>query len=452
MPTVSPYYKQKNIPNPYYTMDGNTIQTTINALKKVGIKKVEPAKLLFKCVDKISGKTILESRGQFQFQLAYGLRDKNKELSFGIKTTKKQVKGHLGMATRKNSTASSNVNEFLTVYFLINDDCTPTQLEKYSARLGDKPTGVITGEGTPVTHTDLVNLIDEDETAERDINIGRNNAKAVKIDIKGKRIHKLYWVPRGKPLGISPKTPSDVILQFKDKTFQGYSNKIAAGSDETPKFNTNIYAFYGKLENKQQQNNIGKLVNKAWNDASNLVKGRKAKKALSLFKIEQEPFSESASREEFSKLAGAFNTDKLDFYADGFYYPFRNNLIKSFAQYLKKPENLVYFLNTVYFYTYDDPRKAFIPCPYKLLIGKETQISQIKDLASDEDLKNLLYNSKANKIKNVSYEYDGSSQSFKIRFMFEKLKVLIPITCRTRQAGGWSGKSLFITTSGVKKA
>ncbi len=28
--------------------------------------------------------------------------------------------------------------------------------------------------------------------------------------------------------------------------------------------------------------------------------------------------------------------------------------------------------------------------------------------------------------------------------------VIIPITCRTRAAGGWAGKSLFITTPGVK--
>ena len=61
-----------------------------------------------------------------------------------------------------------------------------------------------------------------------------------------------------------------------------------------------------------------------------------------------------------------------------------------------------------------------------------------------------LYNNKPNKLKNISYDYDNSSQSFKLRFIYENKKVMIPITCRTRQAGGWSGKSLFITTSGVK--
>ena len=37
-----------------------------------------------------------------------------------------------------------------------------------------------------------------------------------------------------------------------------------------------------------------------------------------------------------------------------------------------------------------------------------------------------------------------------MRFRYGRKNIMIPITCRTRQAGGWSGKSLFITTSGVK--
>ena len=32
----------------------------------------------------------------------------------------------------------------------------------------------------------------------------------------------------------------------------------------------------------------------------------------------------------------------------------------------------------------------------------------------------------------------------------ELKQATIPITCRTRSAGGWAGKSLFISTSGVK--
>lgn len=448
MPTVSPYYQQKGIPNPYYTMDGSTVASTITALKKVGYKKKIDKTILFRCVEKIKGKTILEGRGQFLFQLASG---KDKDLPFGIKTTKKQVVGHLGMATRKNSTASSNVNEFLSVYFLTNKHCSPAELEKYSAKMGNKNTGVLTGEGTPVTFKDLVDLIDEDATAERDIRIGLNNAIAIKKDIK-KRISKLYWVPRGKPKGISPKTPSDVIIGFADGTFQGYSNKIAAGKDETPKFNTNMFAYYGKLGESGEQNAIARLIDKSWNQARNRVPTgkRKARKDIENFDITKEPFSESASKEAFSLLAAAFRADGLDFYADDFYYIFRNNLIKNFALYLKDSKHLVYFLNTIYFYTYDDPRASFKPCPYKLLIGREMGASTIKDVSEDGALKDLLYNNKPNKLKNISYDYDNSSQSFKLRFIYENKKVMIPITCRTRQAGGWSGKSLFITTSGVK--
>ena len=230
--------------------------------------------------------------------------DKKTILPFGIISTKKQVKGHLGMTTRKDTTASSNVNEFLTVYFLKNKDREPKDLENDSCEKGNKSTGILTGEGTPVTFQNLCDLIDADETAERDINIGRNNAKAVKEDIGKKKIKNLYWVPRGKPRGISPKTPSDVILEFEDVTFQGYSNKISAGEDKTPKFNTNMYAFYGKLdEGGRQQTSIGKLINNAWNKSANKVNGKNAKKSLDMFDIKEEKFSESSSKEAFARLS-----------------------------------------------------------------------------------------------------------------------------------------------------
>ena len=74
-----------------------------------------------------------------------------------------------------------------------------------------------------------------------------------------------------------------------------------------------------------------------WNDASANVKGRRSKESLQSFDISQEAFSESKSRDAFANLSYSFQVDKLDFYADGFYYPFRNNLIKG----------LVYFTNTL---------------------------------------------------------------------------------------------------------
>ena len=449
MPTVSPYYKTKSGPNPFYTMDNATINDTKAALKRNKINVKQNDELTFRCVEKIKGKTIIESRGQYLFQL--GL--KKGDLPFGIKTTKKQVTGHLGTKQRKDSTASSNVNEFCTVYFMVNKPMTPVQLEKHCTKMGSKSTGVLTGEGTPVTFDDLSELIDKDETAERDIKIGLNNARAVQKDIRNKAVDKLYWVPRGKPRGISPKTPSDVIIKFKDGSFQGYSNKIASGGkDETPKFNTNITAYYSKLGNTSQLGKIEKLIDNSWNQAAKDVPSNKknAKKAITGFDITKEPFSETASKEEFGKLAAKFRADDLDFYGEDFYYKFRNNHIKNLVSYLRDPKNLVYFLNTIYFYTYDDPRVNYTPCPYKLLVGNENSISTIKDVSADEGLKNVLFNSKSNKLSGIQHTYDGTSQAFELKFTFERQRVLIKITIRTRAAGGWQGKSLYINTPGVK--
>ena len=446
MPTVSPSYSLKGVSNPYYTMDQSVMTNAKNALKKVGIE-VSTKDILFKCVNQVQGKILNSSQGKYLFQLAL---DTSSDLAFGIKATKRQVKGHLGMATRKDSTASSNVNEFLTVYFLRNPEMNPKQLEDYSCVNGSASTGILTGEGNPVSFEDLCMLIDKDASAERDIKIGLNNAKAVRQDISGKGIANLYWVPRGKPRGISPKTPSDVIIQFTDGTFRGYSNKISAGKDETPKFNTNIYAFFGKLGDNLQQQNIGSIIDNAWNSAAQTITTPTAKAALDSFDITKEKFSESISKLAFSNLSKSFKADGLDFYTDGFYYKFRNNLITGFSNSLTSPSNMVYFLNTIYFYTYDDPRTSFTPCPYKLLIGRESSISTIKDISSDQNLKELLFNKDPSKISSIEADYDGRSQAFKMKFKYERKNIMIPITCRTRQAGGWSGKSLFITTSGVK--
>ena len=448
MPTVSPYYQQRGVANPYYVLDPATVTQTLSALKREGIDQKQ---LLFKSVEAIQGKTIIKSTGKYKFQLA---SDKVQDLPYGIETTKRQVKGHLGMVSRKDSTASSNVNEFLTVYFLVNPPMTPEQLENHSCKQGNASTGVLTGEGTPVTFEDLCKLIDADETAARDIKIGLNNAKAVRKDINGKSIKNLYWVPRGKPTGISPKTPSDVIIQFNDGFFRGYSNKISAGkTDETPKFNTNIYAFYGKLGDGTQQANIGKIIDESWNQASATVRGDVAREAIENFDISQEKFSETSSRAAFSELAKSFKSNGLEFYGKDFYYKFRNNLISNFSDYLLNPLNMIYFLNTIYFYTYDDPTKAFTPCPYKLLVGRETGESTIKDVSENESLKELLVNKNPARLTGIKSSYDGQSQSFTMTLNFtngELKNVSIPITCRTRAAGGWAGKSLFISTSGVK--
>ena len=448
MPTVSPYYQQRGIANPYYVLDSATVTQALSALKREGI---DQKKLLFKSVESIQGKTIIKSAGKYKFQLA---SDKLQDLPYGIEITKRQVKGHLGMISRKDSTASSNVNEFLTVYFLVNPPMTPEQLENHSCKQGNASTGVLTGEGSPVTFEDLCKLIDADETAARDIKIGLNNSKAVRKDINGKGIKNLYWVPRGKPTGISPKTPSDVIIEFSDGFFRGYSNKISAGkTDDTPKFNTNIYAFYGKLGDGTQQANIGSIIDESWNQSAATVRGERARDAIESFDISQEKFSETSSRAAFAGLAKSFKENGLEFYGKDFYYKFRNNLIKNFSNYLLSPLNMVYFLNTIYFYTYDDPNQAFTPCPYKLLVGRETGESTIKDVSENESLKELLINKNPARLSGIKSSYDGQSQSFTITLNFtngELKNVRIPITCRTRSAGGWAGKSLFISTSGVQ--
>ena len=498
MVTVSPLYQQRGRPNPYYTMKQNIEQTVLKLVNEKEGAMIEereiqsmtarieqayernkelikagrslpkqPSKnkikqdarqvankqklnhIVFKSVDDVDGDIIYNpDRGTYLFQICkYG--NGHDPLPYGIKVSKDKIQGHFGMTTRKDSTASSNVNELLSVYFLDNPDMEPQELEKHcTAQSGS--TGVLHGEGTPVTFAELADLIDKDATEKRDINIGRNNAIAIKKDITGKTVATKYWVPRGKPTGISPKTPSDVILQFADGTFRGYSNKIAAGKDATPKFNTNLNAYYKKMEDGGQLSAVQGLMDAAWNQAAGTVTGENAKPALDALDISGEPYSESGSTRSFATIAEAFREDKLNFYTKDFYYVFRNALITSFAKHLESSANLVYFLRTIYFYTYDDPRSSYTPCPYKLLIGQERGSSTIKDVSDNIELKGLLFNSDPSKLTSISGTYDGTSQSFKMSFKYNKKTVNIPITMRTRTAGGWQGKSLYINTPGVK--
>ena len=116
MPTVSPFYKTKSGPNPFYTMDSATITATKAALKRARLNLKQSEELTFRCVEKIKGKTIIDSRGQYLFQLGI----KRGELPFGIKTTKKQITGHLGTSARKWYTAYFN-NAYATSFNTISD-------------------------------------------------------------------------------------------------------------------------------------------------------------------------------------------------------------------------------------------------------------------------------------------------------------------------------------------
>ena len=447
MVTVSPYYKQKNVLNPYYTVD-KTVDDQVSKITGIKVPK-------YKNVENGSGKSILDTRGKFIFQIY----NEQKEIKAYITIRKSDIIGHLGMKGRKDTTASSNVNELLSVFFLINkyrEADYLVKLESDVSKFGTKDTGVLNpgkeGILDKVTYKYLAELIDKDETAERDIKIGYNNFLAIKKDLGVQSIKKVYWCPRGKPPGVSPKNPSDVVVQISNGDYIGYSNKISEGKDETPKFNTNMYAYFGKLENSQQLKNVMSIIDTAWDQSVKQIPSNKKLVigALKQFDIRKEKYSESASSKSFGELATIFRAQQLDFYADGFYYPFRNNVIKNLGKHLTKSDNLMYFLNTIYFYTYDDPRVKSTPCPYKLLIGREQGQSEIKDVSSNADLKNILSVKKHTQLSRIDFNYDGNSQSFKLNFKWKDYKVIMPITCRTRAAGGWQGKSLFMTTPGLK--
>ena len=449
MTTVSPDYQQRGQFNPYYTMKSAVIASAHTALvKKYKDEKFTQKDLFFKCVDVGSGDLIYStsSRAAFTFQIA--LNKKENIIPYYIRGAQASAIGHLGMTSRKPATQSSNVNEFMSVYFLVQPDMTPEALQKYITSQSGS-TGVFYGSGKPVTFSDVVDLIDADQTPERDVNIGRNNAIAIRKDIKGKGMGMVYWTPQAKPGNVSPNNPSDVVVTLGDGSLQGYSNKIASGKDATPKFNTNIFAFYGKLGDGGQLSSVQSIIDNAWNTAAKSVTSENASGALNSISIENEPYSESGSRNTFATIARQFIADGLDFYGKDFYYPYRNNLIEGFKNYLVNPSNLSYMLRTIYFYTYDDPSKAFTPCPYKLLIGQTAGSSSIKSISDDTMLKSMLIANPAEYSKITGY-YDGTSQSFKMSFKYKTKTVNIPITCRTRAAGGWSGKSLYITTSGVK--
>ena len=449
MTTVSPNYQQRGQFNPFYVMKSAVIASSHTALtKKFKEQKFTQKDLFFKCVDQGMGELIYStsSRAAFTFQLS--LESKDKTIPYFIKAAQSSAVGHLGMTSRKPATQSSNVNEFMSVYFLVQPMMSPEALQKYVTS-NKGPTGVMYGSGKPVTFSDVVDLIDADQTPERDLNIGRNNAIAIRKDLKDKGIGAVYWTPQAKPRNVSPNNPSDVVVTLGDGSLQGYSNKIASGKDATPKFNTNIFAFYGKLGDGGQLAAIKGIIDRSWNAAAATVKGENAKAALNSIRIESEPYSESGSRDAFANIARAFIKDGLDFYGKDMYYPYRNNLIEGFKNHLSSPFNLSYLLRTVYFYTYDDPSKSFTPCPYKLLIGQVNGSSNIKAVSDDTMLKSMLIANPAEYQKLTGY-YDGSSQSFKMSFKYKKKTVNVPITCRTRAAGGWSGKSLYITTSGVK--
>ena len=455
---ITPYYEAKGVKNPYYVLAPTVVNGVVRELKKIDeYKKITNNDLLFRNVEpnQLNGSIIY--RATSSSGKIFQITDKQKkDLPFGVATTaqKIHVTGHYGMVSRKNATASSNVNEFLSVYFLVQPPMNPDKLVDYvSQQKGN--TGVLKGEGTPVTFPQLADLLEEDETPERDINIGLNNAKAIQGDIKGRSIKTVYWVPKQKPKNVNPTNPSDTVIEFDDGFLQGYSNKIASGTDKTPKFNTNINAYYRELGDFSQLMNVQKLINDAFFETKENVKGKNAKEALDFYyenEFDNEAYTETGSSKNFGELAEFFRLDGLSFNQKDFYYPFRNTFIKKFAEYLKDSKNMVYFLRTLYKLTYGDPTQTFTPCPYKLLIGTPMGASTLKNVSSDEALKELLYNEDADRITNIKDTYDGVSQGWNMTFKFLNGKpkdVTLPIVARTR-FGGLQGKAFFLSSSGVQ--
>ena len=456
---ITPYYEQKGIKNPFYILSPPVVSGAVRELKKNGdeYKNIKGTDILFKCVEpnQLNGPIIYKATSSSS--KIFQITDKSKnDIPFGVATTAQKIHviGHYGMTTRKNATASSNVNEFLSVYFLVQPPMKPDELVNYvSQQKGN--TGVLKGEGTPVTFSQLADLLDEDETPERDINIGLNNARAIQGDISGRSIRTVYWVPKKKPRNVNPTNPSDTVVEFNDGFLQGYSNKIASGTDKTPKFNTNVNAFYKEMGNLSQQMNVQKLINDAFFETKEEVKGENAKEALDFYyenEFENEGYTETGSQKNFGELSEFFRLDGLDFNRKDFYYPFRNKFIRKFADYLKNPVNMVYFLRTMYKLTYGDPTMSFTPCPYKLLIGTPSGASTLKNVSSDESLKELLFNEDADRITDITDNYNDVTQGWDMTFKFLNGKtkdVTLPIVARTR-FGGLQGKAFFLSSSGVK--
>lgn len=439
--TVSPTYQTRGVSNPFY----NLTPETDSQIRDILNKKDLPFKnIIYKAVEDIKGEPLI-STGKTSFEL---FDDVDTSLNVFIKIPKNKVQSHYGTKSRKDSTASSNVNEFLSLYFLLHPEF--SSIEDLKNKEGG--TGVLTGEGEEITYPQLITLISRDETPEKDIKIGFNNSQALKKDLKGKSLSTLYWTPRKKPSNINPKNPSDIIIQLEDGSFIGYSNKIADGEDKTPKFNTNIISFFSKIGEKDED--IKPIIDKAWDYASSKISSStpSAKKAIDNFNIRGEDFSETTSRKAFAELSLQFKEDNLNFFKEDFYHNFRNYLIISLIKYLKVPANLKYFLNTIAVYTYGETIEGETPCPYKLLIGT-TKGSTIKEVSENFLLRNIVTVDSTEKIKNIDLSYNGNSQTFIINYNQtvggELKSIKIPVTVRTRSAPHWSGKSLYITTPGV---
>ena len=95
--TVSPDYQSRGTFNPFYVLN-----VPVDDIKSV----VGDGKIKYKSVDSGSGKLIKNYGGKYHFQINVD----DEDTSHYIIAPKKLVTAHFGQKTRKDSTASSNVN------------------------------------------------------------------------------------------------------------------------------------------------------------------------------------------------------------------------------------------------------------------------------------------------------------------------------------------------------
>ena len=101
--TVSPDYQSKGVFNPFYVL--NIPEDDIRPSVGDGVIK-------YKNVDTGSGELVKNYGGKYHFQINLDDQDTN----YYVITTKSKVKAHFGQKTRKDSTASSNVNELSLIH------------------------------------------------------------------------------------------------------------------------------------------------------------------------------------------------------------------------------------------------------------------------------------------------------------------------------------------------
>jgi len=152
--TISPFYQQKGTFNPYYTVDSQILK-----LVQKDIEEKDYSEILFKNVEKGQGNLMFDMKGKFEFQIVIKKGDAEIETKQYIKIPKKFVKSHYGMKQRKDSTASSNVNEYLSMYFLAHTEWTDAETFMQNVAKLSGGTGVYTGENKEVSYEELLHLL-----------------------------------------------------------------------------------------------------------------------------------------------------------------------------------------------------------------------------------------------------------------------------------------------------